>query len=455
MKNSKGILLFFITLLILLWNPLTFYLYYSNYDIYESGILKMIFWLIPILGIFAFIYIRRLKSVSERLENLVFNSSFIVIALGFLVFINFLIGLFAGSEDNEHDGLIFKPNSAAVYSTVEFNYRAEINTLGLRNKEIQIEKDKDTFRVLCFGDSWTFGWGVDLEFSWPMQLERYLKENGYEKIEVINCGQGGQYTSTYKEYVAKSVPLLKPDLVLVGVLQLDDLAQLFEHKLTESGGNISSFKYVLKSFLFASFGNYLTLLGKKSNQVVDIKAEWERSNSGLIDNFSGLRQLRFGTLSDTVQALFKTGNLNPGLLNNYIDFPDRVTIFNNPNHPVTQEAIRQMTSDFEKMKAVCEANEAGLMFVNLPMNYFTGHIVERMPSDILNTYFMENNRIDSVYSSVAKINQISYVELTGHFIDLPEKDKYFFKFDGHPNESGYREIAVQLGKHLIEHEYIR
>lgn len=452
MNNSRNILLFFVALLVFLWNPISFFLGYSNHEVYESKALKVIFWLIPLLGIFTFLFIRRLKSIPGRLENLIFSGSFIGIGFAFLILINFLIGVFKDTGDKDNKGLIFTPNSVAVYSTVEFNYKAEINGLGLRNKEVKIEKDKDTYRILCFGDSWTFGWGVDLEFSWPMQMENYFRENGYTRVEVINCGQGGQFTSTYKEYIAKAVPLLKPDLVLVGVLQLDDLAQLFENKLTKSKGNLGSSKYLLKSFLSASFGNYLTLLVKE-DQVVDIKAEWERSNKGLIESFQGLRQLRFGTLSDTIQMLFKTGNLNPGLLNNYIDFPDRITIFNNPNHPVTQEAIRLMNLDFEKMKEVCDANRAGLLFINLPMNYFTGHIVERMPSDVLNEYFMENNHIDSIYSSIANRNQIPYFQLTQHFKDLAEKEKYFFKYDGHPNKVGYQEIAKETGRYLVENQY--
>ena len=67
----------------------------------------------------------------------------------------------------------------------------------------------DKYRILCFGDSWTFGWGVNVENSWPRKLEKYLLANGYENIEVINCGRGGQYTSTYKKYMAKALPLLK------------------------------------------------------------------------------------------------------------------------------------------------------------------------------------------------------------------------------------------------------
>jgi lysophospholipase L1-like esterase len=411
------------------------------------------------VGILTILYIKRLEIVPVKLENVVFSISFIGIVMAFFVFINFLIGTItnSGNSTNEEvskaNGLIFQPNSVAAYSTVEFNYKAEINELGLRNKEVSIDKDKDTFRILCFGDSWTFGWGVDVEYSWPMQMENYFKENGYAKVEVINCGQGGQFTTTYQQFISKAVPLLKPDLVLVGVLQLDDLAQLFENKITTAKGNVNNPKFFVKSFLMASFGNYLKLV-PVGNSEIDIRTVWEDNNKDLINEFSGLRQLRFTTLSDTIQTLFRTGNLNPGLLNNYIDFPDRVAVFNNPQHPVTQEAIRNMSSDFEKMNAVCKANGAALMFVNLPMNYFTGHVVERMPSDVLNDFYQQNNHIDSIYAAIAKSNQLPYFQLTQHFKGLAEKEKYFFKYDGHPNKDGYREIAVEIGKHLIETQYV-
>lgn len=459
MKNSKNVVLFLILVLVLMWNPLTCYVYYAAHEVYDSKILSLIFWLIPIVGIIVMIYIKRKDTLSSKSEWVIFNSSYVGILLGFLILINFLIGVFTKPDTSNPDqvlkneGLIFKPNSSAVYNTVEFNYKADINGLGLRNKEIKVEKEKGTYRILCFGDSWTFGWGVDVEYSWPMQMENYLKANGYTNVEVINCGQGGQFTTTYQQFISKAVPLLKPDLVLVGVLQLDDLAQLFENKLTAVKENVNSPKIFIKSFLMASFGNYLKLVAP-NNSTIEIRTVWEDNNKGLIKEFSGLRQLRFTTLSDTIQTLFKTGNLNPGLLNNYIDFPDRVTVFNNPNHPVTQEAIRNMNADFEKMNAVCKANGATLVFVNLPMNYFTGHVVERMPSDILNEYYIENNHIDSIYAAIAKTNQLPYLQLTQHFQELTEKQKYFFKYDGHPNKDGYKEIAQEIGQYLVEAHYV-
>ena len=37
---------------------------------------------------------------------------------------------------------------------------------------------------------------------------------------------------------------------------------------------------------------------------------------------------------------------------------------------------------------------------------------------------------------------------------LQNKSDYLFKYDGHPNEKGYREMAEYIGKQLIEKKYL-
>ncbi len=78
----------------------------------------------------------------------------------------------------------------------------------------------------------------------------------------------------------------------------------------------------------------------------------------------------------------------------------------------------------------------------------------RTPSDILNSYFEKNNNIDSIYRSIANTNNLPYIELTNHFIGLQNKSEYLFKYDGHPNEKGYEEIAKYIGRQLIEKNHM-
>jgi lysophospholipase L1-like esterase len=367
------------------------------------------------------------------------------------------------ARDQKQVRLIFEPNSKARYQTTEFDFVADINGLGLRDREIRIEKG-DKYRILCFGDSFTFGWGVNVENSWPKKLEQYLLTNGYENIEIINCGQGGKYTRIYKKYIEKAVPLLKPDLVLVGVVQLDDLAQLYEHNFIINQTYVNAkilknvareIKSVLRKYLKYSFRNIFSLLGNREANTVEIKTNWKASANSIIKNFKHLQKIRFYTLDDSVRSLFKSGNLNAGLLNYYINYPDRTIIFNNPNHSATKFSIREMNKDLKGMRDISDKYNSKLIFINLPTNYFTGHIVIRTPTDFLNSYFETNNNIDPVYRSIANANNLPYIELTKHFIGLQNKSEYFFRYDGHPNEKGYEEIAKYIGKQLIKQDILK
>ncbi len=70
---------------------------------------------------------------------------------------------------------------------------------------------KSRFRILCVGESVTFGWGVNAEDSYPVQLEKQLG------VEVINAGIPStgllQNTAWIKKYAKK----LDPDLILLTI----------------------------------------------------------------------------------------------------------------------------------------------------------------------------------------------------------------------------------------------
>ena len=82
------------------------------------------------------------------------------------------------SPDETHYSL--KPNSSGVLSGAEFH----INSQGFRNPEFQMKKEKT--RIVCVGDSLTFGWGATDEQTYPFLLGKQLSE-----IEVINGGVVG------------------------------------------------------------------------------------------------------------------------------------------------------------------------------------------------------------------------------------------------------------------------
>jgi len=70
----------------------------------------------------------------------------------------------------------------------------QINALGIRDRVYPPQAPDGTVRVVCVGDSCTFGEGVDENLSWPRRLEAMLRSGqgkAGSSVEVINCGVAG------------------------------------------------------------------------------------------------------------------------------------------------------------------------------------------------------------------------------------------------------------------------
>ena len=453
MKPNNRVYIFFVLLALPYWNPVSFYFIYSGTGIYSFKLIHFLFWLVFILGIFA-LYLFSRNKIAKQAANIFFSFSITAIVFAFVVLVNALIGFFAPVKT--FPGFLIEPGSKMRYQTVEFNSLASINNLGLRDHTIDTNKN-GKYRVLCIGDSWTFGWGVNLENSWPKKLEQYLKQQGIQNVEIINAGRPGMYTRTYKENLQKMIPVLKPDLVLLGVLQLDDLAQYYEetHRV-ENKENIPFLKkmaYAGKTFLRYSVRNILAHTTKEQTEI-NIRETWKGSAWSITDRFSESQQRRYDKISDSVKALFKTADISPSVLYYYINFPDRVTVFNNPGHAATKFALAEMNKDIAGIKTLCSANNCALVFLNLPTHIFAGHKQPAMPDDSLDGWFLKNNRSDSLYRNIAFTNHVPYVEFTNEFRATEDTVAYFFRYDRHPNERGYEKIAGLTGRYLMNNNII-
>jgi lysophospholipase L1-like esterase len=95
---------------------------------------------------------------------------------------------------------------------------ATINALGLRGPLPEMPKPAGTVRVLAIGDSTTFGWGVNDDGTYVAQLDRDLEEAfPGRRISVVNGGVGAYDLRHDARLLQHFGPMLKPDLVIVGV----------------------------------------------------------------------------------------------------------------------------------------------------------------------------------------------------------------------------------------------
>lgn len=93
-----------------------------------------------------------------------------------------------------------------------------INRHRLRGAEFSVQKQHGTRRILCLGDSFTFGEGVREEDTWPRQVEKILGQGN----EVINAGIQGYDLEREAIYLLLYGRQLDPDVVVLGFF-LNDL----------------------------------------------------------------------------------------------------------------------------------------------------------------------------------------------------------------------------------------
>jgi hypothetical protein len=101
------------------------------------------------------------------------------------------------------------------------------NSLGYRNEEFSIARSKTTTRIVCFGDSSTFGIGTPQVETWPAQLEtalntdpeflqtQLLPSSPDNKVEVVNAGAPGYTSYQILRRMRRELASLAPDVVFL------------------------------------------------------------------------------------------------------------------------------------------------------------------------------------------------------------------------------------------------
>ena len=115
--------------------------------------------------------------------------------------------------------------------TRRVTYRCSTNALGLRGPPVSSSPAAGTTRVVCLGDSITFGHGVEDDQAFPSVLQQLLRERG--KFEVLNVGTPGESSESAVVVLNRTVLRLQPHVVLlcVGVNDVTDFFQPFGGRL--------------------------------------------------------------------------------------------------------------------------------------------------------------------------------------------------------------------------------
>lgn len=177
---------------------------------------------------------------------------------------------------------VFIPNTEVIHSGVT----TKINSTGLKNKEIDINKTNNIFRISMFGDSFTYGQGLSIDETLPSQLETELNKGKVypAEIRVLNFGVCGMNTFQEGMYALNYGSQFNPDIVMIVWIYndiemngytLEDF-EFFKINHTvqninplssssDPGENIGSNKG--KKSIIMNFWNFYTKLKKKSRLI--------------------------------------------------------------------------------------------------------------------------------------------------------------------------------------------
>jgi len=97
-----------------------------------------------------------------------------------------------------------------------------LNSQGFRAPEFETPKPRSRLRVVCLGDSWTFGANVDQDQAYPQRLQALLRlAFPAADIEVLNLGVFGYSSFQGLELLRRGALALEPDAVVIGFAMND------------------------------------------------------------------------------------------------------------------------------------------------------------------------------------------------------------------------------------------
>ena len=113
---------------------------------------------------------------------------------------------------------MLQPNGS--FTTLSVRFRT--NELGFRDGPIA-PKSPNMLRILCVGDSVTFGTGVTNEDTFPNVLERLLQQHARPGmlVDVINAGVSAYNARNIRGQLQEHLPQLKPDIVVYVFVEND------------------------------------------------------------------------------------------------------------------------------------------------------------------------------------------------------------------------------------------
>lgn len=325
------------------------------------------------------------------------------VILGFLVtdiLLRLTLGL--GSppifEVSDDYGYRFKPSQ----DIKRFGNRIYFNSKGLRSEEISEKPKEGVRRILCIGDSITYGgWFTDQKDTYSYLLQELLNTDNKYHFEVLNASAPGWGIGNEEDYL-KAHGIYNSQIVVLQIM-IDDLFG------TKSSGYLvgRSPSYPDQKPLFAlqEISQILFYRYRHYFQVDSRKQYPDTQDGATLDDSSG-------------HSLISLSKLKPR-----VNTVTEINLFNN-------------LISISKIKNLVEKNNAELIVIMLE------------PCDELESHYDLNALAKSMLEMTLSELKVSYIDLKEKSSLCKEKNAFYDKI--HPNYSGNKIIAENIAEIIMD-----
>ena len=303
-------------------------------------------------------------------------------------------GMYSRDDDI---GYVLTPDFDGEFRGAEFRVSVRTNNTGLRGIDLR-PLAKNSVRILCLGDSFTWGWGVNDNETYPAELEKLLQIR-YPRldVQVLNAGVSGYGTDEELEFLKKRGADLKPDIVI---------SQFFSGNDFDDNRHAASRSTEIRDGML--FQIHQTVSQQQPAWLKTVNWLKQRSHlAHMVSNRIGYLAMGLGLLDELERPLSKY---------------------------FTEEDGRRATDHLIEISKVAHNLGARMLFVFVPEKI---QVLSR-PQDPL--------RAAALVQEAAMIADVPSIDLTPELVKTENLDKLYFVQDAHWTSKGHKWMAQILSE---------
>jgi lysophospholipase L1-like esterase len=317
--------------------------------------------------------------------------------------------------------------------TEEGNGLIEINMLGHRDRERQLDKSHGSYRIAAFGDSMTEAVQVNIRDTFTQLLEGNLRDSGHN-VEVLNFGVSGYSPVQELLHYKREGPQYQPDLVILAVFLDNDVSGCHPQLTVSQAGTPFltireervQFDYTAAELSFLDYHKFPIYWIRKYSRIFRAVSAWRWQHKGQKDYARTIA-------SGTIPTRFKLYYATPPA-----EWEEAWKCFDATVLEFAEEVRRQRTR---------------LVILSIPASFVVDELAW---SDILKTFPSTEQiawDLDGPEKRLLNLAELNGLTLIQPYLNLRKMSKgspLFWNNVGHLTPSGHRVIAKSLQDYLIE-----